>query len=454
MEPTPDIDPSNLENGQALDYSRLPPPVPQETGRRPRPDHGQAHGRQAPEPLWPPHSRQAPDPLPWRTQAPHAPEGGHWTATQARARAADPSATAPPIGHVREGLEGPPPAEPIRVPARETVRDPAHEPARETGREPAHEPGRDTGREPGREQRHAVPPVRNGFTIGPAGRAFDEVEALLGDASDPPDTMLDGGSLAGVTVLAASVRGLSHRQKGTARQDSYGLATSLDKRWLVTVVADGVSNGPLSHRAAQVTTRGATRVAALIDEGIHPSVLDWYGIFSDLAGRIVAAGAKLLDTRADPDGPAEAVARAMGTTATFLVCETTPDGPVRLVYIAWMGDSPAWSVDKGHWLCLTEIKNAGNEVASSSVAALPHLPEDPRRLPQRSGTVPAGACLFVMSDGVGDPLGDGRGEVGAVLAREWERPPALPRFAEQVAFGRKSFDDDRTVVGIWPRSGR
>jgi hypothetical protein len=317
--------------------------------------------------------------------------------------------------------------------------------ARETAREQTREPGR-----------HAAAPIDKCFTIGDAGRAFYEVEALLGDASDPSDTMLDGGSLAGITVLAASVRGLSHRQKGTARQDSYGLATSRDQRWLVTAVADGVSNGHLSHRAAQVTTRSTTRVAALIDEGTHPATLDWYSIFSDMAGRIVGAGAKLLNARVDLDAPAEAeaVAKAMGTTATFLVCETAPDGPTRKFYIAWMGDSPAWFVDDGTWYCLTEIKNAGNEVASSSVAALPHLPGDPGRLPQCSGTVPTEACLFVMTDGVGDPLGDGRGEVGAVLAREWERPPALVTFAEQVAFGRKSFDDDRTVVGVWPRSGR
>jgi hypothetical protein len=144
----------------------------------------------------------------------------------------------------------------------------------------------------------------------------------------------------------------------------------------------------------------------------------------------------------------------MGTTATILVCEAAPAGATRAVYIAWMGDSPVWLIDNSQWHCLTEIKNAGRDVASSSVAALPHLPGDPLQLPTSCYAIPVDGCLLVMTDGVGDPLGDGRGEVARVLAGEWTQPPALFRFAEQVAFGRKSYDDDRTVVGIWPRSGR
>ena len=56
--------------------------------------------------------------------------------------------------------------------------------------------------------------------------------------------------------------------------------------------------------------------------------------------------------------------------------------------------------------------------------------------------------IFLMTDGVGDPLGRGDGPVGRFLATEWAEPPDMLSFAGQVAFARRSYDDDRTVVGV------
>ena len=58
--------------------------------------------------------------------------------------------------------------------------------------------------------------------------------------------------------------------------------------------------------------------------------------------------------------------------------------------------------------------------------------------------------LVLMSDGVGDPLGAGTGEVGQTLAESWRKPPYILTFAAQVEFARRSFDDDRTVIAVWP----
>ena len=59
-------------------------------------------------------------------------------------------------------------------------------------------------------------------------------------------------------------------------------------------------------------------------------------------------------------------------------------------------------------------------------------------------------ALFLMTDGVADPLGAGSGEVGRVLGQWWAQPPNEFEFGAQAAFARRSFDDDRTVVGVWP----
>ncbi|WP_045744166.1 protein phosphatase 2C domain-containing protein [Actinoplanes rectilineatus] len=300
-------------------------------------------------------------------------------------------------------------------------------------------------------------------TIGDPGRAHAEVRPRLrADPSQPPDTVSDHGTAGALDVRAASVRGLSHRESGAPRQDAYGLAVTADERFLIVAVADGVSAGPLSHVAASfVARRGPRDVARRLDSGVAPGSLPWPEIFTALAGTIIAEGARSL-CRAEPARYAatapseEEVAAAMATTATFLVCPVGPAlGAVREVQVAWLGDSPVWALDPaGGWHNLSAIKGFGEEVGSSGVVALPQVPRDPADLPHACCPVPDDWTLLVMTDGTGDPLGPGQGEVAARLAGWWRRPPPPLLFTEQVGFGRRSYDDDRTVVAVWPSGAR
>ncbi|MFY1619132.1 protein phosphatase 2C domain-containing protein [Micromonospora sp. WMMD736] len=302
----------------------------------------------------------------------------------------------------------------------------------------------------GHERVDAPPPVRF-WRIGDPGRSFTEVHPLIGDALDAPDTILDGGQVGPFSVYAASVRGLSHRQAGTPRQDAYGVGVSKDGRWLVVTVADGVSAGRHSHRAAQMVARHATRRVGRMMDGRDevPSRTEWYELFEELSRLILGTGAQKLKL------PLNEVAAVMATTATIVLCPTDAVDGQRRVQVAWLGDSPAWIIEPDRtWSCLTSVKGAGSEVSSSAVVALPQLPEDPAMLSVREELVPVQAVLLAMSDGVGDPLGDGTGQVAAALTQAWSGPPASALdFALQVGFGRKSFDDDRTVVGVWDPEG-
>ncbi|WP_229072853.1 protein phosphatase 2C domain-containing protein [Actinoplanes sp. DH11] len=299
-------------------------------------------------------------------------------------------------------------------------------------------------------------------TIGDPGRAHTEVRPRLrSDPAQPPDTVVDHGTAVSLEVRAASVRGLSHRESGTPRQDAYGFALTADEQHLVVVVADGVSAGALSHEAAAfVGRRGPREVVRHLDAGTPPELLPWSEVFTGLAATILAEGARSL-LRAEPGRfaahpPEEGdVAAAMATTATFLICPTTPPrGGERHVHLAWIGDSPAWALDPdGGWHNLSGIKGAGAEVTSSRVEALPRIPRDPAALPRAAYPLRDDWTLLVMTDGTGDPLGPAHGEVAGQLATWWRRPPPPLVFADQVGFGRRSYDDDRTVVSIWPGGG-
>lgn len=58
----------------------------------------------------------------------------------------------------------------------------------------------------------------------------------------------------------------------------------------------------------------------------------------------------------------------------------------------------------------------------------------------------------VAHHAAGDPLGDGDGRVGALFARHLAVPPTPLRLAHVLDFSHETFDDDRTLVAVWPNS--
>jgi hypothetical protein len=104
--------------------------------------------------------------------------------------------------------------------------------------------------------------------------------------------------------------------------------------------------------------------------------------------------------------------------------------------------------DGATWEPQQTLKNEGSTVASSRVEALPLLP--PELDSPVATTLRPTDALVLMTDGIGDPLGDGSGPVGRFLAKMWSRPPAPLAFAAHVDFTRRSHDDDRTALAIWP----
>jgi hypothetical protein len=78
----------------------------------------------------------------------------------------------------------------------------------------------------------------------------------------------------------------------------------------------------------------------------------------------------------------------------------------------------------------------------------------PKELTPAVAEIGPGDVLLIGTDGIGDPLGSGEGGVGNLfrdLVTGPTAPPSLIEFAHAVDFSRETFDDDRTLVAVWPK---
>ncbi|MEW1805158.1 protein phosphatase 2C domain-containing protein [Pseudarthrobacter sp. NPDC080039] len=305
-------------------------------------------------------------------------------------------------------------------------------------------------------------PYTSETIIGQPGSLSTYLPTALSEPFGRPDSVLDAGRVGDLDVRAASIRGYRHRYSAdslsTTREDEYCLRLSQDAGWLVAVVADGVSNSSLqSHKAAEIAAKmGARIIAAELSEGKHPLEIDWKdNIHNKLSSAIIRSAAKESERTLPTDGRINAkllleAAEMMATTAvTAIIGTRASDSAVPLYVVDLAGDSSILLLRDMKWALIAGGKTSSADVVDSTVYALPLFsPEAPKVV---SETLRSGEALFLMSDGVGDPLGSGDGEVGRLLAGRWSNVPEKWSFARDIDFHRETFDDDRTVVGVWLR---
>ena len=261
-----------------------------------------------------------------------------------------------------------------------------------------------------------------------------------------PDTVIDGWSSDQLTIRGASLRGHFHRYNGAPRQDDFAVHQLADGR-VIALVADGVSQSRQSHLGATAAVRAAARwltmnLAPATDE------TDWLGLVKDAAWAL-AEQARVTFDLAEPD-PAKAL-KELSTTLVCAVVESSGDGSWRASIIG-VGDSGAWLLRDGEFVPLLGGKAVGTGgISSSAVAGLPQVPNllEPAVVEFEQGQV-----LLLGTDGIGDPLGSGYGGVGNLFRELFAgpEPPSIIEFAHAVDFSRETFDDDRTLVAVMPRT--
>lgn len=258
-----------------------------------------------------------------------------------------------------------------------------------------------------------------------------------------PDTIGDAWSCDDFTVRMACVRGYSHRYQGLPRQDDAEVAFSPRSGAVIFAVADGVSSATKAHLGARVACEAgvyATRRELSTGGGV-----DWAAVLEAVVGRMFkVAGATLGQKR-----PAEqTVLNLMATTLVVGYAIRAETGPV--AELVQVGDSSAWLLRRGQYRSvLAEKHHRRQAVISSAVTPLPRLPD---RIRPVTVDLPDDGVLLIGTDGFGDPLGDGDGQVGRLFADWLATPPPATALAHLLDFSRETFDDDRTLLAIWPRS--
>lgn len=263
----------------------------------------------------------------------------------------------------------------------------------------------------------------------------------------------------GLHVAAASLRGLSHSWDGRPNQDSFYVGLSDDERWVIAVVADGVSAAALADLASEATAREAWRaVRDSLGGAADPLDVDWASVGDAIQRRVLARGRQLVAALATGDAaegdlPPETIAQHFASTAEAVLVEVRPDaaGVRRVARLPIAGDSTCATLDQldpeePAWLVWSAGKDLAATVASNAVRPIP-LPQPQLHADWRE-LLPH-QVLAVVTDGIGDPLADGSTLTGVHLADRWRAPLSAVKFLDSCAFVVAGGEDDRTAVAVW-----
>jgi len=258
--------------------------------------------------------------------------------------------------------------------------------------------------------------------------------ALHADHPGRPDSELDGATLPGLVVRAASIRGDAHRYYGTPRQDAMGLWQTGEAQ-LLACVADGLGSQELSYLGASLACTSACR---------NINVFHAYSDLQTAAEYLIEGIADALVRQALKH---EVPADALSTTFLAAVVDQDTDTSPHRARLMRVGDSTAFLLHKGIWSECFGKKSGEETIADSATHA---LPGGTGHVEVAVADLEAGDMLLLCTDGIATPLARNN-EVGDRLSAWWSQaePPSLPEFFWQSSFRAKSYDDDRTAICVW-----
>ena len=275
------------------------------------------------------------------------------------------------------------------------------------------------------------------LVVGDAGAEVDPiiVDAKFGTGRQVPDTVIDGWRSKQFAMRSVSLRGRMHRYNGAPRQDSVLTLLSDDGNTLFVAVADGVSAAPQSHRGSAIAARYAIGwLKKMYKDNL--SQQEWISLAKGASYSIQTAAKEAGE---DP----------MDFASTLVCAAISKHGTGLRGHVLSIGDSGSWTVTaNGVELIEGGKEESDSAISSSAVNPLPLVPENLTAVYFESA---GDETVLFGTDGIGDPLGGGGGPLSDLFVKRlYKRVPSTTEFCHLVDFSKAGFDDDRTLVAIWP----
>ena len=276
------------------------------------------------------------------------------------------------------------------------------------------------------------------------------VDIVFQTSAYRPDTILDGWETEECIIRAASTRGVMHRGFAKPRQDDLSIRLVNGSSSIVIAVADGVSSAHFAHIASTAATRYVTQyLAQLIEEKqeASPLLIDWEEVMLFTTEELVKQAEHIRPGIGRRTGDIQEI---LATTLVCAIISPTEKPGTLQVEVAVVGDSGVWIVDNEKINTVCGGKDTSSESCEDNRTYC--LPAPIINMQTQNIEITKQNVLLIGTDGFGDPLGNGKTQVGSlyhsVLAT---RVPSIIEFGHMLDFTLRSFTDDRTLVAIWPK---
>jgi protein phosphatase 2C-like protein len=250
-----------------------------------------------------------------------------------------------------------------------------------------------------------------------------------------PAVVLDGVTVGGYCVAAASLAGAAHLVAGSVRQDAYDLiATGTGS--LVVVVTDGLGSKAYSQVGARLFCEGVLLAAskAAVDETTAEETAGGTLAGSELMSAGAAHASQVARSVYGLDDNDISVVAAVAVFGTD-VCE-----------IVRIGDVSAFTLNtEGQ---LDELFTADTYCVNEVRSSLPGSSSD-----DMERAVTQAGMVAVVTDGLASDLRTSPA-IRSWMGERWQNPLGPYAMGESLRYRRQGSHDDRTAVVVWANSER
>ena len=309
--------------------------------------------------------------------------------------------------------------------------------------------------------------IKGRYVIGNPAGTFEEKPRIAyqpGKILHRSDWIADISRICDVLVIGASLRGAMHYGLSTVRQDSFAIGTTESEeeshtKWIIAVISDGVSSATQSHTFSDYMVRQT--VIAVGDELTACNLESLYDFeWIKFARRLVDISIEFCRNAArrtvSEEKTVEAsmlsqrdISKKWAATLEFAVIQISSGASNNMrefVHVTVAGDGAAYVLNKKQgWRTVKSGKSQSGTVASNAVFTLPF---EPYEIFVKQGYLEKNDSLILVTDGLGDFIGDGNTPLGDFFKRKLPKCENLATFLQIVDVSLYQADDDRTLIMV------